>query len=280
MADENDNRLKAFAEVISIDAWHEQFSEDRQIADLHADVVFGTARVGGERESPVRFRLSLKRAELIIIIPDSEPIGVDRSTIARLGNAATFTRTTEQTTQTTRSLEGGGNASISGAGASGALSVKGRAEKSTSLNEKLEGKEEVLSIKVTHRFNNNDKTDGWRFESALEDASLDGRPWDAMQSPLLKLVDKRKGGSRKVEPSIRLEIRCLREDMKIEDIIIKDETLRGKLAGKVGFTNNLKAAEAYIRNKLEELGLEAGDLSDDFAKIKLAEVTAMNGRIA
>jgi hypothetical protein len=43
--------------------------------------------------------------------------------------------------------------------------------------------------------------------------------------------------------------------------------------------NRLKAAEAYIRNKLEEAGLEVGDISEKFAKITLADVFANNGRI-
>jgi hypothetical protein len=39
-----DNRKRAFADVVTIDAWHEGFSDNRPRVDLHADVVFGTAR--------------------------------------------------------------------------------------------------------------------------------------------------------------------------------------------------------------------------------------------
>ena len=46
----------------------------KSTADLHADVVFGVARVGGEADSPVRFRLSIKRAGIIVLIPESEPV--------------------------------------------------------------------------------------------------------------------------------------------------------------------------------------------------------------
>src|SRR4051794_22753548 len=77
-----ENRKRAFADVVTIDAWHDSFSKESTV-DLHADVVFGTARVGGDSQSPVRFRLSLRRAEVIVIIPDSEPVSVDRKSVSR-----------------------------------------------------------------------------------------------------------------------------------------------------------------------------------------------------
>jgi hypothetical protein len=44
---------------------------------------FGVARVGGEADSPVRFRLSIKRAEIIVLIPESEPVRVDKRSVSR-----------------------------------------------------------------------------------------------------------------------------------------------------------------------------------------------------
>src|SRR2546423_71274 len=83
MSQNFDNRRRAFADVVSIDAWHPPFSDQVSRVDLHADVVFGTARIGGENESAVRFRLSVKRAEIVVVVPDSEPVGVDRSSVSR-----------------------------------------------------------------------------------------------------------------------------------------------------------------------------------------------------
>ena len=64
MNSNSDNRKRAFADVVTVDAWHGSFLEGHAKVDLHVDVVFGTARVGGESQSPVRFRLSAKRAEV------------------------------------------------------------------------------------------------------------------------------------------------------------------------------------------------------------------------
>ncbi len=83
MSNSSENRKRAFADVVTIDAWHDTFSESVSTVDLHADVVFGTARVGGDAQSPVRFRLSVRRAEIIVIIPDSEPVSVDRKSVSR-----------------------------------------------------------------------------------------------------------------------------------------------------------------------------------------------------
>ena len=77
------NRKRIFTDLVSIEAWHKEFTDKRRKVDLHADVVFMTARVGGEKESKVRFRLSLKRAEFVIVIPESEPVDVDKFSISR-----------------------------------------------------------------------------------------------------------------------------------------------------------------------------------------------------
>src|SRR5205823_1663756 len=83
MVTNSSNRRRAFAEIVSLDAWHEPFSEASSKVDLHADVVFETARVGGEDDSPVRFRLSMRRAEVVIVIPEWEPVGVDKASVSR-----------------------------------------------------------------------------------------------------------------------------------------------------------------------------------------------------
>ena len=70
----SDNRKRALADLVTIDVWHDDFGKRR--VNLHADVVFGTARVGGESESQVRFRLSVKRAEVVVIVPDFEPVSI------------------------------------------------------------------------------------------------------------------------------------------------------------------------------------------------------------
>jgi hypothetical protein len=83
MRGNTDNRKRAFADVVTIDAWHNEFNDECKTADLHADVVFGTARLGGEAASQVRFRLSIKRAEIVVIVPELEPLSVAKTSVSR-----------------------------------------------------------------------------------------------------------------------------------------------------------------------------------------------------
>jgi hypothetical protein len=133
-----DNRRRAFADVVSIDAWHAAFGAKRPRVDLHADVVFGTARVGGEVESPVRFRLSVKRAEVVVIIPDSEPVSVDPKSVARETPEAQG-RLTEIVEQKAHARAKGRIAtSISPKALLASASVEAAAQGSISSNKKLE----------------------------------------------------------------------------------------------------------------------------------------------
>jgi len=272
------NRQKGFADVVSIDAWHEKFSDETAIVDLHADVVFDTARVGGEAESQVRFRLSVKHAELVVIIPESEPFAVDKRSVARFGDITTMTRSFEEATEVLGGMEGDTKLAAGLTKVSASVGARIFANVKRTAKEKLKWADKRASIDVTYRYHNAENSDRWTFKPGIG-AVLDGRPWDALKTSLLKLVDRRTNRKKGIAPSARLEIRCLREDLEIRDIEIKDSGLWEKLVNRDGSKNRLKAVEAYIKNQLEKAGLEAGDLSDKFAKITLAEVIANDGRV-
>src|SRR3569832_273801 len=83
MSQNTNNRQRALAEVVSLEAWHDEFSADALKVALHVDAVFETGRIGGEEESPVRFRLNIKQADVVVVVPESEPIGVDKRSVSR-----------------------------------------------------------------------------------------------------------------------------------------------------------------------------------------------------
>jgi hypothetical protein len=101
------NRRKALADVVSIEAWHESLSAKTAAVPLYADIVFNNARIGGEKESKVRFRLRIKRAELVVIIPETKPFARDRRSVARMVDKVTVTRSSEETIEDLRRVEGG-----------------------------------------------------------------------------------------------------------------------------------------------------------------------------
>ena len=222
-----DNRRKAFADVVAIDAWHDSFSPEVSSVDLHADVVFGTARVGGDAESPVRFRLSAKRAEIVVIIPDSEPVSVDKKSVVRDAPElqGRLTKIVEQSAQA--SLKGSASVSASVSAShttmAAALGVETSGQANRSSSEKFEISETVQFLAVTQ----SKTADGhyrWLIESRAGKI-LEGRPWVANKQPRLKLIDERRDRSKGIPPTVRVEIRCRREDLHIEDLEIKDEGL-------------------------------------------------------
>lgn len=267
----NDNRRRAFAEVVSIDAWHKGFSENISSVDLHADVSFDTARIGGEDNSPVRFRLSIKRAEIVVIIPEYEPVSIDKSSVSR-DFEPTKKRYNEKIV---RSSEMGGKSSADlsidpkkidlSVNASASANAKIHAETS------IESSEDVFAM-IIRQSQTSEGFYRWIIESRKGEP-LVGKPWDSIAKPRLKLVDKRKAKNG-IPPTVRVELRCLREDLIISEIELKDVNLWDKAKSEFGFKNKIIAVEAYIRQKLIEEGLEVRDISDKFAKITLGSAVA------
>jgi hypothetical protein len=77
------NSQKVFDQVLSIDAWRTDFHPDNGTATVHADVSFLRGKFGDDPDSPVRFEVALKRAEIIFVIPANEPLKVIQSSVKR-----------------------------------------------------------------------------------------------------------------------------------------------------------------------------------------------------
>lgn len=183
-----DNRKRAFADAVTVEAWHEDFSSNALTVDLHADVVFGTARVGGESESPIRFRLSIKRAEIVIIVPETEPVSVDKSSVSRDTPEVRghLTEVIERKNATRAKANVSASLSPITVGASG----EAAAEIAHHASQKLSVSGAVRLISVTQS-----KTEEGEYRwIALPRTQpfLEGRPWDPNKEPRLKLIDKRK----------------------------------------------------------------------------------------
>lgn len=95
-----------------------------------------------------------------------------------------------------------------------------------------------------------------------------------MKQPRLTLIDQRKDRSKGIPPTVRVEVRCRREDLMIGDLEIKDEGLWESVRRRVGFKNKLAAAESYIRDYLSQEGLEVKNIEDIFGTVTLASAMA------
>ena len=256
--------------MVTIEAWHDDFGKPR--VNLHADVVFGTARLGGEAESPVRFRLRVKRAEVIVIVPDSEPVSIDRLSVSR-DSPELHGRLKEAFAKKSQGgVKGGLSASLSKLGFSGKASAEAQAEATVSASKEFEMSGDVPLISVTQS-----KTADGHYRWSLEphnSRALEGRPWDAMQQPRLALQDNRKDRSSGIPPTVRVEVHCKREDLEIEDLVIKDESQWKAVKRGLGSGNKMAAAESYIRDRLMSEGLDVVNIEDVFGQITLGSVIA------
>jgi hypothetical protein len=265
------NRKRAFADVVSIDAWHDRFDSKRSRVDLHADVVFGTARVGGEVDSPIRFRLSVKRAEVVIVLPETEPVSVNPKSVARdlKEPQGRLTEIVEQKAET--NAKANLTAAITPSKLNASLSAESGIKKAISRSKKLKVSSTIRFMTVT-----TSKTEEGYYRWLVRPSTaavLDGSPWDAVKEPRLKLIDRRKDRSKSIPPTVRVEVRCRREDLVIEDLEVKDAGIWDMAKRRLGFKNRMAAAISYIRDRLSEEGLEVNNIEDVFGQVTLGSAT-------
>ena len=269
----NSNSVRALAEVVSLDVWRTAVGKDSGKFKLHADVVFREGRLGAELESQVRFRLALRRAELVVIIPKTEPLSVDPSTVSRDTPNLSVHSTSTHSVKNNTGILSSASMGISSKGISAGIAGKAKASKKVD-NTKVDKKtEKHNSFKIIQSQNQNQDY-RWELLPSV-DEKLFGHPWDAKTEPRMTLFDQRRDKLKGLPPVAVVEVRCLREDLIISDIKLKNNDIWEKLTQSAGFRNKEVAVEAYIRNRLQAEGLQYGNLSDAFSPIVLASSHSM-----
>ena len=267
------NRKRGLADVVGVEAWHQAFTHESDRSELHIDVVFQTARLGGDIEAPIRFKLGVKRAEVVVVLPTGEPVRVAPETVSR--DAPSVTGQAKEVRVTNKNIAAnanvGGGLSPSGSEASVKLGMN--ASGSASVQNTIDTTATITGINVVH-MKTGDALHRWLLSPNTSE-NLEGRPWDSKSSRLV-LIDTRKDRNNGLAPSIRVEIRCLREDLDISNIVLKDSKLWNIISNRPGHRNRIAAAEAFIRNKLAEHNLLGSEetIEDPFCEMVLASTIA------
>lgn len=255
------NLAKIFSEIVSIDAWHSHFDENDDTATVHVDLTFLEGQLGSDSDSQIRFNLALKRAELVFIIPTTEPLQVVQSSVDReppIEGVSRWIREHESEMQ---------------GAARSAISVSRQPKFDISAQAAASGKSKVstaseITVPISN-FKMSQSTDSegnYRWEITSEAGNkLNGKVWNPVAKPRLKIKQTTKS---KIPPTCRVMVRCRREDFEITNIQPKSGT---KLGQKFLF-NKKVAAAAYIRNKLSDLGLHSDNFDEDYMQICVAEV--------
>jgi hypothetical protein len=230
------------------------------------------ARIGGEEESNVRFRLKVKRAEVVVIIPEMEPVGIDKLSVSQ-GTPqihAQLNSTHKQKTHAKANAAFSGTLSPKKADAQLTLGLAGGGSVSSERTVEVAGEIPIMTVMLS-------RTPEGYYRWAIEPTTanyLDGRPWDRTQAPRMKLIDQRKHGLKDLPPAVSVEVRCRREDLIIDDITLKNKSRWEALTRRPGFKNKMAAAESYIRDRLAQEGLAVSNFPDIFGELALASVMA------
>ena len=267
------NRIQIFSELVSLEAWHMPFTTRRNSVGLHADITFSTARLGQDVDCPVRFKMRLRKATLTVVVPETEALLVDRSTVARFDASTAGVRKVRASRKLKAQTSGGIAITAGPAGLAPSANLSASGAAATELSEETTLTSKFDAILVRHSLDVNG-SDRWHFSPASE-ATLVGKPWAAADTPLMKLKDGEGNGNRRVGGTVRLELSCLREDLDIFDIELKDKS-KIPLAN-LRSSKRLIAAEAYIRTRILSEGLPGPLMSESFALITLARVNSIEG---
>jgi hypothetical protein len=250
---------------VSLDAW---FVESKGGFKLHAHLNFGEHRFGGETEAPVRFKLKIRNAELVAVVPETEPVSCDKSTVYRGTKSSVIRYQEEESSNAQNQKKGRVRIGPAGASVDGTTAIKrgeGRKRKTAGS---------VKSISVSQRLDELQNS-VWEMSGA-KSAGMIGSPWDCNDRPLLTLKDKRTVKKDGMEPQIRLEVYCYRENLEISEIEIKSDDAKPFFDSKSKQDRRrLAAAESYIRSKLMELQLgefKENEVSEPFKRLCLALV--------
>jgi hypothetical protein len=268
---EQDNRRRALHEIISLDVWHKGFTKIRDTSDLYVDVTFSEGRISGRPDEDVSFRLKLKKAEIVVIVPPTEPAIIDKSSVNRDSDRKKVI--VEQADKTAGNINVGIDASLklsSGIpkydiGANSAASASKLREKTLKV---LEEYSNIMKV-VQSRTLEGDYV--WHIE-ATTDEFLNGKPWDAVDKPRMQVIDTRPDRMKGIEPSIRVEARCRREDLEIFDIKVRSNNIWRRVVELNIEKNRVLAAEAAIRTRLFEAGLVFGNMRDPYSQMTICAI--------
>jgi hypothetical protein len=256
-----------------INAWFDPLGDVHRRYSFHANVAFQEERLGSDSAASVRFRISLKRCEVVVILPsDRSTLKADPRTLAMTPPRSPISQ--ERTNKRSRAARIGAKFGFTGGRPD--LGITASADGGVSAETSQSDVQSIPILSTLHG-QSKDRHHCWRVSGEYEGKLL-GSLWNAAEEPRFQVIDQRSAENRELDkerglpPIASVEIRCMREDLVISEISLKDEEEERAARGKSGHKNRLKAAESYIRTELLKEGLSVGDLSDVFSEMTIAEM--------
>lgn len=267
------NRLRQLKGLVTIDAWHTR-RQGSAVVDLHAYVFFREARLGGQAEDDIAFKMVLRQAE--IRVSQTEPPSFDI-------DPAEVWRGDEDPTGRILWRQSKGSETATGVEASAELSAtprmggKGEMKRAARHDEsvEIETNQPLTGINVSYSGVDRRhpvwtlRPTGFRTSKNFSEPVLEGQPWSAKQQRLLQLTSIQ---GRPDQSDVIIKIACRREDLHFYDIHVRDRA--GELVPVLDEAPQRVAIEEFLKNCLIREGLPAGDLHSMFAIIILGDVVS------
>lgn len=248
------------AELVALDPWFS--SEDGNLnLRLHVDATFGSAAFRGSSSAPVCFTLKLKAAQIVVIVPPTEPVEIVRSSVARDNDLPVVTQSLKHRRSQTAKVgtEIALDLSLRKPNAAANLTDKGSTEKATELATQLDRTGGTLAVQ--HGLT----TEGhhrWSITPAGS-AFLRGKPWEAKTAPRMTLRKRRAAKKSKdsIGATVFIEVHCDPRDLTPTNIEITNKREFAALKKQPGYRNREAAVSAAIMAQITQRGLAILDPS-------------------
>lgn len=269
-----DNTHRSLQELVSVNAWFAQDQDNPSRFTLHADVSFSEERLGGGAATQIMFKLSVKRCDIIFVLPSSAQFRVDASTVhsPKPLNPRSVIETDASKSHT------GAKAKLTLSGIKSAVSGEASASYDSQRDRIIKSEQTVgLYHELWKKVRGNH---AWSVDGReLEKKRLAGPVFDGANSPRLTIIDDRtdeakaQDKSNNLDPVAEVKVRCLREDIDIYDIAYKDTERQMFFERSSHRKAKLLAAREVLKEALLREGLVAGDLaSDPYAEMTICDV--------
>ncbi|OUS38509.1 hypothetical protein A9Q94_02435 [Rhodobacterales bacterium 56_14_T64] len=241
------NLSKSLNEIVSVESWYAKFTEENRESEFFMHVRFQEAVFGGDPEHTVRFRLRLRKADVIVFA--EEPLKVPKSGVRRdrLNIEATYEQ--ERTEETNAGISGEGSVEVSQAGLKGKAKVAVNADKTVKDKSTSTRRIRTSGTLVEHSIDT-DGNNRWSFSPA-DGEHLLGQVFE-QTAPLMKVHHQEQVG--KISPIVKVQVKCRREDIDVLDLEPKNLP-KGMFERGIGPEAKLRLAEEIIKDTLATEGL-------------------------
>lgn len=268
MAGRNDNRSISLADVVSIEAWYQRFTEDRRDSGFFLHIKFQDGVFGSQPENPLRFKIRLKHATASIVL--EEPLTAPRHDVRRDRIEVEAKRISEQKSGYAGSAGAQAEIGVSSLGVSGKATARASGQVDTQGSTALTVTQISHSGMTIEHSADPDGNNCWSFAPVVG-PHLIGQAFNTT-TPLMKLVHEAELS--RVPPVVKVQVNCLREHIDVVDLEVKEEK-KDLLRRGMGEAQKLRLVEEMIKTALSENGLLFEGELDKVSRVQVADVIAM-----